>query len=408
MPRISKTLRPRTLTLATIAGIASSAPAVLAQARQGNERPQAQQQRERIMVFQSADELIDEALMNAQGEKLGTIEDIVIDRGTGKIHTIVIEEGGFLGIGDTHVAVPYMAFSIDTSTRTLRLNVSQDMISDDEGPALPDGWHRLEDDWDESLDQIAGLARASQTLPDVDKDAETKTLQGTITDVKRVDLGEGRHWLAVRVNEQDASQERTNQRASADGQWVVLGPAWFAVSNAGTPVRGEPIEVEAFEGFGDMMHAKQASFGGQQVEYRDDELKPAWTDRDMRSGTSSNGPGPMVLLSDVLEREVVWNRSGEEIGEVEDAVLELTGGYVAILAVEPEDDWWGGDDDEDRAVPFDVARIGHEHIALDATRTMLSNAPKMPEDASAIMTPQNRQAVFVVFEVSEPMYVMVR
>ncbi len=43
---------------------------------------------------------------NASGEKIGDVKDVLFDR-SGRIRTVVIGVGGFLGLGEKRVAVPY-------------------------------------------------------------------------------------------------------------------------------------------------------------------------------------------------------------------------------------------------------------------------------------------------------------
>ena len=48
---------------------------------------------------------------NPQGQNLGDIKDIVIDRASGRIAYAVVSFGGFLGMGEKLFAVPWGAFS---------------------------------------------------------------------------------------------------------------------------------------------------------------------------------------------------------------------------------------------------------------------------------------------------------
>lgn len=45
-------------------------------------------------------------IYSAGGEKMGDVKDVLFDR-TGKIRTVVIGVGGFLGLGEKRVAVPF-------------------------------------------------------------------------------------------------------------------------------------------------------------------------------------------------------------------------------------------------------------------------------------------------------------
>ena len=49
---------------------------------------------------------------NPQGEDLGEIEDVLVDPETGQVRFVIVEVGGFLGLGSTKVAVPWSAFQL--------------------------------------------------------------------------------------------------------------------------------------------------------------------------------------------------------------------------------------------------------------------------------------------------------
>ena len=58
-----------------------------------------------------ASELMASNVLSPDGNTLGAINDILLDRG-GKIQAVVFGVGGFLGIGEKNVAVPYEALQI--------------------------------------------------------------------------------------------------------------------------------------------------------------------------------------------------------------------------------------------------------------------------------------------------------
>jgi hypothetical protein len=49
---------------------------------------------------------------NLKNEDLGEIEEVLISSGSGQVRFLILEVGGFLGIGATKVAVPWGAFQI--------------------------------------------------------------------------------------------------------------------------------------------------------------------------------------------------------------------------------------------------------------------------------------------------------
>lgn len=56
--------------------------------------------------IQKASEIIGRPVQNAQGEKLGTIQDMVIDPDRYRVAYVVLTFGGFLGLGDKLFALP--------------------------------------------------------------------------------------------------------------------------------------------------------------------------------------------------------------------------------------------------------------------------------------------------------------
>lgn len=51
--------------------------------------------------------LVDRALTNGAGEDLGSVEEVLIDPMSGRIAYLLVEHGGFLGIGDELFAIPW-------------------------------------------------------------------------------------------------------------------------------------------------------------------------------------------------------------------------------------------------------------------------------------------------------------
>lgn len=61
-------------------------------------------------------------VQNALGERIGDINDLVFDR-SGRISTVVLGVGGFLGMGEKNVGVPYGALTYSVSKDGARLIV---------------------------------------------------------------------------------------------------------------------------------------------------------------------------------------------------------------------------------------------------------------------------------------------
>jgi len=92
----------------------------------------------------SASTLEGDEVMNRQGEKLGTIEEIMLDVSTGRIAYAVLSAGGFLGMGDKLFAIPWQALTLDTDNECFILDVDKDRLQNapgfdkDHWPAMAD------------------------------------------------------------------------------------------------------------------------------------------------------------------------------------------------------------------------------------------------------------------------------
>jgi sporulation protein YlmC with PRC-barrel domain len=78
--------------------------------------------------FLTASSIIGDKVLNPAGEHLGTIKDIMIDLGGGKIEYVVIEFGGFLGLGEKYFALPYSLLKVDATTQTFILDQSKEAL----------------------------------------------------------------------------------------------------------------------------------------------------------------------------------------------------------------------------------------------------------------------------------------
>src|SRR5690625_3999254 len=83
-------------------------------------------------------------VVNLEGEKLGTIQDIMLDVPKGKIAYAVLSRGGVLGMGDKLFAIPWSALTLDTGRKCFILNVDSQRLEDAEG-FDKDKWPKMAD-----------------------------------------------------------------------------------------------------------------------------------------------------------------------------------------------------------------------------------------------------------------------
>jgi len=67
-------------------------------------------------------------VVNQKGETLGEIKDMMIDTNNGTINYAVLSFGGFLGLGDKYFAIPFEAFTVNSTTEKFVLNVGKDVL----------------------------------------------------------------------------------------------------------------------------------------------------------------------------------------------------------------------------------------------------------------------------------------
>jgi sporulation protein YlmC with PRC-barrel domain len=73
------------------------------------------------------------SVLGSDGVKIGSVDDIVLDR-SGSIKALVIGVGGFLGIGAKDVAIPFKQFQVvpgtDGKSDVLTLSMTKDQLAD--------------------------------------------------------------------------------------------------------------------------------------------------------------------------------------------------------------------------------------------------------------------------------------
>jgi sporulation protein YlmC with PRC-barrel domain len=72
--------------------------------------------------------LFDYRVKSPQGEDLGKIEEVMIDMEVGRVAYAVLSFGGFLGLGNKWVPVPWDAVALRPDEKVLLLNVEKEKL----------------------------------------------------------------------------------------------------------------------------------------------------------------------------------------------------------------------------------------------------------------------------------------
>ncbi|MDR7333798.1 PRC-barrel domain-containing protein [Roseateles asaccharophilus] len=85
---------------------------------------------------------------NLQGDKLGSIDDLVIDKRSGQVRYAALEFGGFLGVGTDRYPLPWNMLKYDTDKDGYVVNIDKAQLekapryTEDEAPNYTDDYGR--------------------------------------------------------------------------------------------------------------------------------------------------------------------------------------------------------------------------------------------------------------------------
>ena len=90
----------------------------------------------------SAGTLTGDEVKNSAGEKIGKVEELMIDIESGSVSYAVLSFGGFMGIGNKYFAIPWAMLEIDTEEKCFRLDVTKEAL--EEAPGFDkDNWPQV-------------------------------------------------------------------------------------------------------------------------------------------------------------------------------------------------------------------------------------------------------------------------
>ncbi len=76
----------------------------------------------------ASDKVEGTAVYNPQGEKLGTVDNFMLEKRSGKAQYAVMEFGGFLGIGTDRYPIPWDMLTYDTDKGGYVVDLDKDQL----------------------------------------------------------------------------------------------------------------------------------------------------------------------------------------------------------------------------------------------------------------------------------------
>ena len=197
--------------------------------QQGDPQEMQGQQQSRNAVPVSR--LQDMKVVSAQGEDIGEVSDVVLNLADQRVHAVVVQSGGWFGIGGNNYAFPMSDFSRGKQRDQLVLNVDKQKLEDKQGFSKSQ-WPGMDDQyWTQGGSSAAAgasqggqlnLVRASELEGQQVQDKSGKDV-GEVKDVV-VGLNDGQMRNLI-VDVKDGGQARipAKQLSRGTGDRLVVG-----------------------------------------------------------------------------------------------------------------------------------------------------------------------------------------
>jgi sporulation protein YlmC with PRC-barrel domain len=216
-------------------------------------------------VLLSTETLLGSNVKNPQGQDVGDLKQLMLDPHAGRVMYAVVAMGGFLGMGEKTVIVPWNALEVARDGKSLVLNVSPQMLQ--QASAYEKGKEPVSIPAGELRGGGWGVDTPYGRLYDP---AKEQTISGQVVSIEpsapMPGMAPGMQML---VQTDDGKSTR-----------VQVGPAWYlerqdldVKENTHVQVTGARAEIEGQP----VLMAREVQFDGQLMTLRDAQGMPMWS-----------------------------------------------------------------------------------------------------------------------------------
>jgi hypothetical protein len=94
----------------------------------------------------------------SDGERVGTIERLMIDKRAGRVAYAVMSFGGFLGMGEGYYTLPWGVLSYNAELDAYEVNLTEDQLKNAPPRNEEGGDPKLDRDWEDAVHQYYNAA----------------------------------------------------------------------------------------------------------------------------------------------------------------------------------------------------------------------------------------------------------
>ncbi len=338
-----------------------------------------------ILHFAESGTLIGSNLRDTTGNDVGSIDDFIVDRGSGRIAYAVITSGDFWGMGGKQFALPYNQLHYLAPNKAYSTEMTKEQVQR-QTEFLPKDWNDLTKtswmdkltDWGDDGDDLH--ANRDEMMRERMAKGDKTDINGRVTRIDRI-TENGEDMTVVWVTDE-----------SGKNQEVVLGPSWYVMGMDNGIRRDNEIELNAVE-YDGRWYATNASVDGRDLRLRDKEGKGYWSAADQQAKR-------YFLLSQLNGHQV--EVAGSTAGEVQSTVVEVPSGYVAMIGLDPNENLFGMGDDIS-LIPFSAVHVGPKlDVSIEGSSEQIQRSLMMPENLDDLRTPSSVAQAYNAFGVNMP------
>jgi Uncharacterized conserved protein len=382
--------------------------------------------------FLSASTLKGDKVINTAGEDLGKIEELMIDLRDGRIAFAVLSFGGFLGLGDKLFAIPWQALRLKLHDHAFVFDVPKETLEKAEG-FDKDNWPITSREWLSTVYGYYGYQPYWQTGVGAEAHGETESQRmarmgstsverenpdflsvGTLKGDKVVDNA-GENTGKIEEFMIDLQDGKIAYVVVSHGGILGIGNKLFAIPWQALSLRlhehafalNVPKEtLDKEEGFDkdnwpltrEKLSRTYSYYGYQPywqtgitapvtgvsaatpVETESEKMARIEREPIIQTGSTTGREMPDFLSANTIKKDKVVNKAGEDLGKIEELMIDLENGRIAYAVLS-----FGGFlgmGDKLFAIPWQALSLRlHEHsFTLDIPKNVLENAEGFDKD----------------------------